>query len=150
MSDQVVFIPPVYRYRTEAEIGAEAVAAKQTTTTLAPAPEEPADLDTELNRLDAALATLDELSVKDGNFPAELAAIEAKHKALIDHELDSVEAIQSRSAEMSKLGAMRELGQMRQKKLKAAIAAQQKAVIEIGGRAANLLEKLWWDLLVSR
>ena len=99
-----------------------------------------------MNRLDSALATLDELTVKDRNFPSELAAIEAKHEALTNQELDSVEAIQSRSAEMSKIVAMRELAVTRQMKLKNAITAQEKLVIETGTRAARLVEELWWNL----
>jgi hypothetical protein len=93
--------------------------------------------------LDAALATLDELSAKDRNFPSEMAAIESRHDALTNQELDSIEAIQSRSAEMSKIVAMRELAVTRQKKLKTAIAAQTEAVIKTGMQAARLLEARW-------
>jgi len=109
MSDHVVYVPTTYRFRTEAECDAEAAVLKQSSATLTETreAEPPADLDTELNRLDSALATLDELTVKDRNFPSELAAIEAKHEALTNQELDSVEAIQSRSAEMSKIVAIR-------------------------------------------
>jgi hypothetical protein len=68
-------------------------------------PLESADLDTALDELDSALRRLDELTAKDRNFPSDLAAIELKHKTLTDQELDSVEAIQARSAEMSKIAA---------------------------------------------
>src|SRR5262249_18510540 len=148
MSGNVVFVSASCCYRTEAEAKAEAEAeaAAAKSKQAATEPEEPADLDSALAMLEDCLRELDELSAKDGNFPTELAAIESKHEALPNQELDSVEAIQSRSAEMSKLAAMRELGQVRQKKLKNAITAQEKAIIEIGGRAASLLEKLWWDL----
>jgi hypothetical protein len=139
-----VFVPWVCKSAAEQE--ADATAAKESSVPVAEAraEEPPADLDTELNRLDAALGKLDELTTKNAHFPAELAAIETKHKILTDQELDSIEAMQARSAEMSKLSAMRELGQVRQKKLATAITAQTKAVIEIGGRAASLLEQRWW------
>jgi hypothetical protein len=111
-----------------------------------PIEEEPIDLDGTLAALDDELRKLDELTDKDRNFPAEMAAIEKKHEALTNQELDSVEAIQSRSAEMSKIAAMRELSLIRQKKLKSSITDQTASVIKIGTRAASLLEKLWWDL----
>jgi hypothetical protein len=80
----------------------EVVPLEQTNAT-APALAEPADLDTMLNELDSALTRFDELTAKDRNFPSQLAAIEKKHGALTNQELDSVEAIQSRSAEMPKI-----------------------------------------------
>jgi hypothetical protein len=141
--NSIVHIPAIYRFRSDAEREAEATAA---TVTKPPPEETPADLDSALAALDLELRKLDELTDKDRNFPAELATIEAKHKTLTDQELDSVEAIQSRSAEMSKISAMRELSVIRQKKLAAAISTQREAVVKIGGQAANLLEKLWWDL----
>jgi hypothetical protein len=61
-------------------------------------------------------------------------------------ELDSIEAIQSRSAEMSKVAAMRELAGLRQKRLATAITTQEAVVIKIGGQASNLAEQLWWTL----
>jgi hypothetical protein len=141
----VVHIPHVYRYRSEAEIAAEA--AQPPRTVAAEAQEEPAiDLDTALNRLDAALATLDELIGTDQRLPAELDSIEKRREALTDQQLDSVEGIMSRSSEMAKLCAMAELGQIRQKKLKSAITAQEAVVLKIGGQAASLAEQLWWDL----
>jgi hypothetical protein len=126
----------------------EAVPFEQTTAT-APA-EEPADLDTELDRLDSALATLDELTARQREFPRHIAEIDARCEALVSSSLDSLEAIQSRSAEMSKLGAMRELGQVRQKKLSAAIGAEQEAAIRLGMRIAGLLEAKWWKLYTKR
>lgn len=45
---------------------------------------------------------------------------------------------------MSKIAAMRELAQTRQKKLKAAIVAQQEVVIKLGPRIVSRLEAVWW------
>jgi len=114
-----------------------------------PAPEAqaaPPDLDTALVQLDIELQKLDELTAKDRAFPDEMAAIEKKHDALVSQELNSVEAILSRSAEASKISAMREPAQVQQKRSKSSITAQTAVVIEIGTRAASLLERLWWDL----
>jgi len=69
---------------------------------------------------------------------------------LISQELDSVEAIEARSAQMSKIAAMRELAVIRQKKLKAAIGAEQEAAIKIGTEIAALLEARWWSNYVKR
>jgi hypothetical protein len=140
-----VFIPTSYTYRPAADVDAATTTLEQPSVTVAETREEaPADLDALLGALDSALARLDELSAKDAHFPAELAAIEAKHKTLTDQELDSIEAIQSRSAEMSKIAAMRELAAVRQKRLKSSLTAQIKIVIETGTRAASLLEQRWW------
>jgi hypothetical protein len=127
----------------------EIVEREQQSATAA-AEEAPADLDAELTRLDGELNKLDELTEKDRNFPAELAAIEARCEALTNQELDSVEAIQSRSAEMGKISAMRELAVARQKKLKAAITAQMELAIKLGMQIAGLLEAKWWNNYVTR
>jgi hypothetical protein len=79
-----------------------------------------------------------------------LAAIEKKHEVLVNQELDSVESIQARSAEMSKLSAMRELATIRQKKLKTAITEAQEAVIKLGAQIAALLEQRWWDNYIKQ
>jgi hypothetical protein len=111
-----VFIAPTYKFVPAGE--AETLPAEQPGVTMAtletPASEAPIDLDTALARLADELKKLDELIGKDRNFPAELAAIEAKHKTLTDQELDSVEAIEARSAQMSKISAMCELATVRQ------------------------------------
>jgi len=54
-----------------------------------PALEPPADLDAMLDELDSILARFDGLTGKERNFPAELAAIEAKRDALTNQELES-------------------------------------------------------------
>src|SRR6516162_8480 len=74
-----------------------------------PALEPPADLDAMLDELDSALARFDELTDKDRNFPSELKTIENRYAALSNQEVDSVAAIESRSAEAAKLAAMKEL-----------------------------------------
>jgi hypothetical protein len=103
-----------------------------------------------LEELDSVLARFDELTDKVAIFPAELATIEAKHKTLTDQELDSIEAIEARSAQMSKIAAMRELATSRPKKLKAAVAAQQELAIKIGTRIADNLEQRWWANYTKR
>jgi hypothetical protein len=68
----VVHVPLLHRYRTEAEIAAEAA---QPATTVAAESEEPAiDLDTALDRLDAELQKLDELSARQREFPSTIAS----------------------------------------------------------------------------
>jgi hypothetical protein len=131
----VVHVPTVYRYRTEAEIAAEAHNPPQ--------PWRPSQRS---RQSDAALATLDQLTDKDNCFPAELGAVEKKYEALVSQELDSLEAIQSRSAEASKLSAMLELARLRQKRLKTAITAQEAIVIKIGSQATSLAQQLWSSL----
>jgi hypothetical protein len=144
MSGQIVHIAPTYRFRTQEEIEAEAA---RPATTAALEPLEPAlDLDGALDRLDAELQKLDELLSTDQRFPAEMASIEKKHEALTNQELDSIEAIQSRSAEMSKVAAMRELAGLRQKRLATAITTQEAVVLKVGGQASSLAEQFWWSL----
>jgi len=109
-----------------------------------PALEPPADLDAMLDELDSILARFDGLTGKERNFPAELAAIEAKRDALTNQELDSIEPIESRSAEASKLSAMQELAVTQRKKVKNLIESQQEAAIKLGERVAALLEQRWW------
>jgi hypothetical protein len=140
----VVHVPAVYRYRTEAEIAAEAVAAKQTTTTLAPEPEEPADLDTALDQLKAELQKLDNLADKEREFPSTIATIDGKLKELEAQDLDTLQALESRSAQVAKQSNMRLLAVSQLGKVKTAISAQQEVVLKIGARAAGLLEQRWW------
>ena len=141
MSNTVISIRPDYK-------SAEGAALEQTSAPVAQ-PDEPA-LETLLDELDSALTRFDELTAKDRNFPSELAAIETKRKSLVSQELDSVEAIQSRSAEASKLSAMQELAVMRQKKVRNLIESQQEIVIKLGERIAAELERLWWNNYVKR
>jgi len=103
-----IHVPVTYRFRSEAEREAEAAAANQpkATVTEPPAEETPADLDGALAALDDELAKLDELIRTNQGFPAELEVIAARRKNLVDQELDSVAAIESRSAEMAKNSAM--------------------------------------------
>ena len=103
-----IHVPVTYRFRSEAEREAEAAAANQPKATVTePPPEEtPADLDGALAALDDELAKLDELIRTNQGFPAELEVIAARRKNLVDQELDSVAAIESRSAEMAKNSAM--------------------------------------------
>jgi hypothetical protein len=145
--NSIVHIPATYRFR-EAEREAEAAAANQTSAIVAQAPPEetPADLDGALAALDDCLRKLDQLTERAANFPSELKTIEDRHEALSNQEVDSVAAIESRSAEAAKLGAMKELATVRQKKLKNSIAAQTAAVVKIGGQAAGLAEQLFWSL----
>jgi hypothetical protein len=128
----------------------EVASLREQQSAIAPAEEPPADLNTVLDELDSALARFDELTEKLTNFPAELAAIEAKHKTLTDQELDSIESIEARSAQMSKIAAMRELAVTRQKKLTSAVAAQQEITIKVGERIATLLEQRWWNNYTRR
>ena len=144
--NSIVHIPTTYRFIPTPEPGQTAATVEQANAPVAKAPAEeaPIDLDGALGQLDVELRKLDELLSTDQRFPAELAAIEARRKNLVDQELDTIEAIQSRSAEMSKLGAMIELGQARQKKLKIEIGFRQEAAIKTGERIAALLEQRWW------
>src|SRR6516165_10530551 len=96
MSGHLVYVPNVYRYRTEAEIAAE---AEQPTTTVAPESAEPAiDLDAELNRLDAELAKFDDLVTSQGEFPNTIANTDGKLKELEAQDLDTLQALEPRSA----------------------------------------------------
>jgi hypothetical protein len=148
----IVHIPTTYRFIPTPEPGQTAATVEQANAPVAKAPAEdaPIDLDSALATLDDELRKLDELTEKLANFPAELVSIESKREALVSQELDSVEAIQSRSAEASKLGAMIELGQARQKKLTNAVAAQQEITIKVGERIATLLEQRWWNSYVKQ
>jgi hypothetical protein len=92
------------------------------------------------------LAKRDELIGKAERFPAELAAIEQKHEALTSQELDTIEAIESRSAQMGKITASREIATVRQKRLKAAIETQTAVVLRVGARANGLAQQLWGRL----
>jgi hypothetical protein len=147
-----ICIPTTYTFRPQAEIDAEASATGQTNAgALAEAPaQQPANLDTLLDELDSVLARLDELAIKAGNLPVEAAAIQAKHEALTSQELDSVEGIEARSAQMSKLSAMRELVAIRKKKVEIAIGKEQESAIELGTQIAGLLESKWWKLYTAR
>jgi len=115
-----------------------------------PALEPPADLDAMLDELDSALARFDELTDKDRNFPSELKTIENRYAALSNQEVDSVAAIESRSAEAAKLAAMKELAVVRQKKVKNLIESQQEAAIKLGTQIAGLLEAKWWSNYTRR
>ena len=147
-----IHVPTNYRFRSEAEREAEVAAANQTSATVTKAPPEeaPVNLDTLLDELDSALARFDELNTKAGNFPAEAAAIESRHEALMNQELDSIESIEARSAQASKIIAMREVLTVRQKKVHAAIGAEQDTAIKIGTQIAALLEARWWSNYVKR
>jgi hypothetical protein len=131
-----------YRYRTEAEIAAEAA---QATTTVVPEPEEPAiDLDTALDQLDAELQKLDELSARQREFPSTIANIDGKLKELEGQDLDTLQALEARSAQVGKYANMRLLAASQAEKTKAKVAAQQEITLRIGLRAAGLLEQRWW------
>jgi hypothetical protein len=140
----IVHVPAVYRYRTEAEIAAEAA---QPTTTVAPEPLEPAlDLDGALSRLDAELQKLDELAARDREFPGTIAGIESKLTELESQDLDTLPALEARSAQVGKYTNMRSLAASQAKKTKAAIAQQQAIVLKTGTQAASLAEQFWWTL----
>jgi hypothetical protein len=135
----VVFVHPTYK--TPAEVAAE---AKQISVTK-PAEEE-LDLDTALERLDDELKKLDELISRQQEFPSHISRIEARLRELESLDLPTMAALESRQAEQGKLLNMKLLADSQAKKLKTAIGVQQEAVIKIGGRAADLVEKLWSDL----
>jgi hypothetical protein len=140
----VVYVPTTYRYRTEAEAAAEPAALEQTSATRAEAQPEPADLDAALTELDDCLQKLDNLAGKEREFPSTIANIDGKLKELEAQDLDTLQALESRSAQVSKLSNMRLLAASQAKKVTVAIAAQREAVIKIGTRAACLLEQRWW------
>jgi hypothetical protein len=97
MSGHSVHIPTTYRFRTQGEIDAEAVAPAQSA--LAPEPEEPAiDLDAELDRLEDCLQKLDELVAKEQEFPRHIAEIDTRLRKLEGEDLLSLEALESRQA----------------------------------------------------
>jgi len=127
----------------------EIVSPEQQSATTAPA-EEPADLDTELNRLDAALATLDELSARQREFPRHIAEIDIKLKKLEGEDLSTLEALESRQAQQGKLANMKLLADSQAKKTQAAIGSQQEAAIKLGERIAALLEQRWWSNYTTR
>jgi hypothetical protein len=96
MSDHTVYVPAVYSYRTEAEAEAEAAGVKSKPA--ATEPEEPADLDTALDQLDAELQKLDELTARQREFPSTIANIDGKLKELEAQDLDTLQALEARSA----------------------------------------------------
>ena len=116
---------------------------------IAPA-EEPVDLDTELDRLDATLATLDELSARQREFPRHIAEIDAKLAKLAAEDLSTLEALESRQAQQRKLANMKLLADSQAKKTQAAIGSQQELAIKIGTQIAGLLETRWWKYYVAR
>jgi hypothetical protein len=141
------FIHVAATYRLKAEVEAQEAAAKQAKATVQPPAEEtPADLDTAVDALDAELRKYDKLKTKQAELPATIAGLEKKRDALTSQELDSVEAIQSRSAQMSNVSATLELATLRQKRLKTDIAAQEKVLIDIGTKANNLAQQFWSSL----
>jgi hypothetical protein len=134
----------MHRYRTEAEIAAEAA---QPTRAVAPEPLEPAlDLDGALSRLDAELQKLDKLAAKEREFPSTIADIDGKLKELESQDLDTLPALEARSAQVGKYTNMRLLAAAQAQKTKAAIAQQQAVVLKIGTEAASQAEQLWWSL----
>jgi hypothetical protein len=143
-----IHVPATYTFIPTPEPGATAVTVEQqsATVTESPAEETPADLDTVLKPLDTELEKRDELIGKAERLPAELAEIEKKHEALTSQELDTIEAIESRSAQMGKIAASREIATARQKRIKTDIAAQTEVVLKIGAQANGLAEQLWSSL----
>jgi hypothetical protein len=144
--NSIVHIPATYRFRSDAEREAEAAAANQPKATVTePPPEQPADLDTALDQLDAELQKLDDLAGKEREFPSTIANIDGKLKELEAQDLDTLQSLEARSAQMGKYANMRVLAASQAKKVKAAIAAQQEVVLKIGSQAASLAQRLWWD-----
>jgi hypothetical protein len=112
-------------------------------------PSAPADLDTALDELDAQLQKLAELSAKQREFPSTIANIDAKLKELEIQDLDTLPALEARSAQMGKYANMRLLAAAQAKKLAAAIAQEEEVVCRIGTRAFALVERLWWTLHIE-
>jgi hypothetical protein len=108
--NNVVYVHPSYRYRTEAEIAdeaeAEAAAAKQTSVTVAEAPP-PVDLDALLTELGAQLEKLDFLVTKEREFPGNVTRIDDRLRELEGQDLSTLEALEARSAQASKLANMK-------------------------------------------
>jgi valyl-tRNA synthetase len=138
--DTVVYVPIVYKSQAEAD--AEATALSQTSVTVAT--EEPADLSTALDRLDVELEKLDNLAAKEQEFPNTIANIDGKLKELEAQDLDALQSLEARSAQVGKLSNMRLLAAAQAKKTRAKVTEQQEAVIKIGARAGGFLEQRWW------
>jgi hypothetical protein len=60
-----------------------------------------------LNRLDAALSTLDELNARQREFPRHVAEIDTKLKKLAGEDLSTLEALESHQAQQGKLADMK-------------------------------------------
>ena len=135
-----IFVPTVYKSKAEADLEVAAGKPKSAET-----PQELVNQDALLDELDSILARFDKLTAKLGNFPAEAKEAEARYEALAAQELDSIKAIESRSAEMSKAIAMREVLTVQRKKVQADMMVEQEAAIKIGTQIAHLLESRWWS-----
>jgi hypothetical protein len=112
----------------------------------APPPEQPADLDTPVDLLDAELEKLDKLKAKEAEFPSTIADIESKLKELENQDLSTLEALESRQAQQGKLANTLVLANGQAKKTKAAITAQTEIVLKIGAQANSLAQQLWGSL----
>jgi hypothetical protein len=100
-----VFIPTTCTYIPAADAEAAVPLQNQSGVTVSEAPvaEEPIDLDTALDQLDAELQKLDLLSARQREFPSAIANIDGKLKELEAQDLDTLQALEARSAQV--LGA---------------------------------------------
>ena len=137
--NNVVYVRPTYTFKSQSALEAEAAAAKQTSVTVAEAPP-PADLDTLLTELDAELEKLDSLVTKEREIPGNITRIDDRLRELEGQDLSTLEALEARSAQASKLANMKHLAEVQAKKSSAAIGTQTKVVIEIDTRTASELE----------
>jgi hypothetical protein len=94
--------------------------------------------------LDAELQNLDELSARPREFPSTIASIDGKLKELEAQDLDTVQALEARSAQVGKYANMRLLAASQADKTRAKVAAQQEVVIKAG--TAQLIEVLQFGI----
>jgi hypothetical protein len=64
--------------------------------------------------------------------------------------LDTLQALEARSAQAGKLTNMIQLAAFQFDKTRAKVAEQQKVVIELGTQIAARLEQQWWDTHIKR
>jgi hypothetical protein len=149
-----IHFPASYTFIPTPDPETEATAARveQTKATVTkPQPQDaPINLDTALNRLDVELAKLDDLAAKEREFPKTIAGIESKLTELEAQDLDTLPALEARSAQAGKLANMKQLAASQAHKTRAKVAQQQKAVIEIGTRITDLLDAKWWQAYTKR
>ena len=127
----------------------EVVPLEQTNAS-APAEEPPADLDAMLDELDSVLARFDGLTTRQKEFPNVIANLDGKLKELEAQDLDTLQALEARSAQVGKLSNMKLLCDSHAKKTRVAIGSEQEAAIKLGERIATLLEQRWWNNYTRR
>lgn len=102
--------------------------------------------DESLDKLDAAIAELDDLTTKAQAFPSTIVSIDAKMADLESQDLSNLEALESRQAQQGKLNSMKLLAAAQQKRMKVSIANARENIIKLGTIVVRLLDQRWYEL----